>query len=323
MKAIRVHETGGPEVFRWEDVTVGEPGPGEARVRHTAVGLNYVDVYYRNGLYKAPALPFTPGSEAAGVVEAVGPGVTDIRAGMRVAYGATHLGAYAEARLVPADRLVPLSERIDDRTAAAMMLKGMTAHYLLLRIGQVKKGDTILIQAAAGGVGLIVCQWARALGATVIGTVGSDEKAAVAKAHGCDHPIVYTREKFVDRVKEITGGKGVRVAFDSVGKDTLLGSLECLQPLGIVALFGQSSGPVPPFDLSLLARGSCFITRPTLFQYVAAKEDLLAAARALFDVVLSGAIKIEVRQTYPLADAARAHRDLESRRTTGSTVLLP
>jgi NADPH2:quinone reductase len=323
MKAIRVHETGGPEVLRWEGVTVGEPGPGEARVRHTAVGLNYVDVYYRNGLYKAPALPFTPGSEAAGVVEAVGPGVTDIGPGMRVAYGAAPLGAYAEARLVPADRLVPLSERIDDRTAAAMMLKGMTAHYLLLRIGRVKKGDTILIHAAAGGVGLIVCQWARALGATVIGTVGSDEKAALAKAHGCDHPIVYTREKFVDRVKEITEGRGVRVVFDSVGKDTLLGSLECLQMLGTVALFGQSSGPVPPFDLSLLARGSYFITRPSLFHYVAAKEDLFAAARALFDVVLSGAVKVEVRQTYPLADAARAHRDLESRRTTGSTVLLP
>jgi NADPH2:quinone reductase len=323
MKAIRVHETGGPEVLRWEDVTVGEPGPGEARVRHTAVGLNYVDVYYRTGLYKAPALPFTPGSEAAGVVEAVGPGVTDIRPGMRVAYGAAPLGAYAEARLVPADRLVALSERIDDRTAAAMMLKGMTAHYLLLRIGQVKKGDTILIHAAAGGVGLIVCQWARALGATVIGTVGSDEKASLAKANGCDHPIVYTREKFVDRVKEITAGKGVRVVFDSVGKDTLLGSLECLQTLGTVALFGQSSGPVPPLDLTLLSRGSFFITRPSLFAYVAAREDLVAAARALFDVVLSGAVKIEVRQTCPLAEAARAHRDLESRRTTGSTVLLP
>jgi len=323
MKAIRVHETGPPEVMRWEDVTVGEPGPGEARVRHTAVGLNYIDVYYRTGLYKAPSYPLTPGSEAAGVVEAVGSGVTDVKPGMRVAYGAAPLGAYAQARLVPADRLVPLPDGIDDRTAAAAMLKGMTAHYLLLRIGQIKAGDWILIHAAAGGVGLIVCQWARSLGATVIGTVGSDEKARLARDHGCQHPIVYTREKFVDRVKEITGGKGVRVAYDSVGKDTLLGSLECLQPLGTVALFGQSSGPVPPFDPSLLARGSYFLTRPTLFHYVAAREDLLKAARALFDVVLSGAVKIEVRQTHPLSEAARAHRDLESRKTTGSTVLLP
>jgi NADPH2:quinone reductase len=323
MKAIRVHEPGGPDVLKWEDVTAGEPGPGEARVKHTAIGLNYVDVYYRTGLYKPPSYPFTPGSEAAGVVEAVGAGVTDVKPGMRVAYGSAPLGAYSQARLVPADRLVPLPDGIDDRTAAAMMLKGMTAHYLLLRIGHIKKGDQILIHAAAGGVGLIVCQWARALGATVIGTVGSDEKAQLAREHGCHHPIVYTREKFVDRVKEITGGQGVRVAYDSVGKDTLLGSLECLQTLGTVALFGQSSGPVPPFDLSLLGRGSYFITRPSLFHYVAAREDLLAATRALFDVVLSGAVKIEVRQTYPLADAARAHRDLESRRTTGSTVLLP
>jgi NADPH2:quinone reductase len=318
-----VHEPGGPEALRWEDVTVGDPGAGEARIRHTAVGLNYVDVYYRTGLYKAPALPFVPGSEAAGVVEAVGPGVSDIKPGLRVAYGAAPLGAYSQARLAPADRLVPLPDAIDDRTAAAMMLKGMTAHYLLLRIGKIKKGDTVLVHAAAGGVGLIACQWARSLGATVIGTVGSDEKAELARAHGCQHPIVYTREKFVDRVKEITGGQGVSVAYDSVGKDTLLGSVECLQTLGTVALFGQSSGPVPPFDLSLLARGSNFITRPSLFHYVAARADLLAAARALFDVVLSGAVKIGVRQTYPLSEAARAHRDLESRKTTGSTVLLP
>ena len=323
MKAIRVHEAGGPEVLRWEDVSVGEPGPGEARIRHTAVGLNFVDVYYRTGLYKPPSYPFTPGSEAAGVVEAVAAGISDLKPGMRVAYGAAPLGAYSQARLVPADRLVPLPDGIDDRTAAAMMLKGMTAHYLLLRIGRIKKGDTILVHAAAGGVGLIACQWARALGATVIGTVGSDEKAELARAHGCQHPIVYTREKFVDRVKEITGGRGVRVVYDSVGKDTLLGSLECLQLLGTVALFGQSSGPVPAFDLSLLARGSYFITRPSLFHYVAARGDLLDAARALFDVVLSRAVKVEVRQTYPLAEAGRAHRDLESRRTTGSTVLLP
>jgi NADPH2:quinone reductase len=323
MKAIRVHEPGGPEALRWEDVTVGEPGPGEARVRHTAVGLNFVDVYYRTGLYKAPALPFTPGSEAAGVVEAVGAGVTDLKPGMRVAYGSAPLGAYSQARLVPADRLVALPEGIDDRTAAAMMLKGMTAHYLLLRIGQVKKGDTVLIHAAAGGVGLIVCQWARSLGATVIGTVGSDEKAALAREHGCHHPIVYTREKFVDRVKEITGGKGVRVALDSVGKDTLLGSFECLQPRGIVALFGQSSGPVTSFDPGVLARGSYFLTRPSLFVYVAARSDLLDAARALFDVVRSGAVKIEVRHTYPLPAGARAQRHLHAPPTTGSTVLLP
>jgi NADPH2:quinone reductase len=323
MKAIRVHQTGGPDVLRWQDVTIGDPGPGEARVRHTAVGLNFVDVYYRSGLYKAPSLPFTPGSEAAGVVEAVGPGVADLRPGTRVAYGSAPLGAYAEARLVPADRLVPLPDGIDDRTAAAMMLKGMTTWYLLHRTVAVKNGDVILLHAAAGGVGLIASQWARALGATVIGTVGNDEKAALARAHGCHHVSVYTREKFVDRVKEITGGSGVRVVYDSVGKDTFQGSLECLQPLGMMALFGQSSGPVPPFDPSLLSRASLFLTRPSLFHYVAARADLLTAAKALFDVVLSGAVKVEVRQTYPLADATRAHADLESRRTTGSTVLLP
>jgi NADPH2:quinone reductase len=323
MKAIRVREPGGPEVLRWEDTSVGEPGPSEARVRHTAVGLNYVDTYYRTGLYKPPSYPFTPGSEAAGVVEAVGAGVGDIKPGLRVAYGTAPLGAYSQARLIPADRLVALPDGIDDRAAAAMMLKGMTAQYLLLRIGRINKGDTILVHAAAGGVGLIACQWARSLGATVIGTVGSDEKAELARAHGCQHPIVYTREKFADRVKEITGGKGVRVAYDSVGKDTLLGSLDCLQTLGTIALFGQSSGPGPPLDLSLLARGSYFITRPTLFHYVAARADLLKSARALFDVVLSGAVKIEVRQTYPLSEAARAHRDLQSRKTTGSTVMLP
>jgi NADPH:quinone reductase len=323
MKAIRVHQTGGPDVLRWEDVGVAEPGPGEARVRHTAVGLNFVDVYYRSGLYKAPSLPFTPGSEAAGVVEAVGAGVTDLRPGMRVAYGSAPLGSYAEVRLVPADRAVPIPDGVDDRTAAAMMLKGMTAWYLLRRTVEVKKGDTILLHAAAGGVGLIAAQWARALGATVIGTVSTDAKAELARAHGCHHAIVYTREKFVERVKEITGGAGVRVAYDSVGRDTFLGSLDCLHPLGMLALFGQSSGPVPAFDPALLSRASLFLTRPSLFHYVAAREDLLTAARALFDVVRSGAVKVEVRQTYPLAEAARAHADLESRRTTGSTVLLP
>jgi NADPH2:quinone reductase len=323
MKAIRVHETGGPEVLRWEDVAVGEPGPGEARVRHTAVGLNFVEVYYRTGLYKAPSLPFIPGSEAAGVVEAVGPGATEVRPGMRVAYGSAPMGAYAEARLVPADRLVPIPEGIADRTAAAIMLKGMTAHYLLHRTVPVKKGDTILVHAAAGGVGLIACQWARALGATVIGTVSNDEKAELARSHGCHHVIVYTRERFVDRVKEITGGGGVRAAYDSVGRETYLDSLECLQPLGMLVLFGQSSGPVPPFDLALLSRASLFATRPSVFHYVAARADLLASATALFEAVRSGAVKVEVRQTYALKDAAQAHRDLEARRTTGSTVLLP
>ena len=323
MKAIRVHETGGPEVLRWEDVTVGDPGPGEARVRHTAIGLNFVEVYYRTGLYKAPSLPFIPGSEAAGVVEAVGSGVTEVRPGMRVAYGTAPMGAYAEARLVPADRLVPIPDGIDDRTAAAIMLKGMTAHYLLHRTVAIEDGDTILFHAAAGGVGLIACQWARALGATVIGTVGSDVKAELARAHGCDHVIVYTRERFVDRVKQITGGAGVRAAYDSVGRDTYVGSLECLQALGMLVLFGQSSGPVPPLDLALLSRASLFVTRPSLFHYVAARADLLASAAALFEAVRSGAVKVEVRQTYALKDAAQAHRDLEARRTTGSTVLLP
>ena len=323
MKAIRVHQTGGPDVLRWEDATLGEPGPGEARVRHAAVGLNFVDVYYRTGLYKAPQMPFTPGSEAAGVVEAVGPGVTDVRPGMRVAYGSAPMGSYAEARLVPADRLVPLPDGIEDRTAAAMMLKGMTAWYLLRRTVAVQKGDTILLHAAAGGVGLIAAQWAHALGATVIGTAGSDEKAELARAHGCHHVIVYTREDFVARVREITGGAGVRVAYDSVGQATFRGSLDCLRPLGTLALFGQSSGPVTVFDPALLAKGSYFLTRPSLFHYVAQREDLVTAARELFDVVQSGKVKVEVRQTYPLAEASRAHADLEARKTTGSTVLLP
>ncbi|HVR71177.1 MAG TPA: quinone oxidoreductase, partial [Vicinamibacteria bacterium] len=283
MKAIRVHETGGPEVLRWEDVTVGDPGPGEARVRHTAVGLNFVDVYYRSGLYQAPSRPFTPGSEAAGVVEAVGAGVTDLRPGMRVTYGSAPMGSYAEARLVPADRVMPIPDGVDDRVAAAMMLKGMTAWYLLHRTVAVEKGDVILLHAAAGGVGLIAAQWAVALGATVIGTVSSDAKAELARAHGCHHVIVYTRERFVDRVKEITGGAGVRVAYDSVGRDTFQGSLDCLRPLGMMALFGQASGPVPPFDPALLSRASLFLTRPSLFHYVAARQDLLAAAHALFD----------------------------------------
>ena len=321
--AIRFHAPGGPEVLRWEEVAVGDPGPGEARVRHHAVGLNYIDIYHRTGAYPLP-MPSGIGLEGAGVVEAVGRGVTEVKAGDRVAYAGGPIGAYAEVRNIPADRLVTLPDAIDFKTGAAMMLQGMTAQYLLRRTCPVQAGDTILIHAAAGGVGLIVCQWARALGVTVIGTVGSDEKAALAKAHGCDHAIVYTRENFTERVKEITGGKGVRVVFDSIGKDTFMCSLECLKPLGMMALFGAASGPVPPFDLGLLAKmGSLFITRPTLFTYTAQRADLLAIAGDLCDMVVSGKVKIEVNQTYALKDAAQAQIDLVARKTTGSTVLLP
>jgi NADPH2:quinone reductase len=320
--AIRIHETGGPEVLRWEEVEVGRPAAGEARVRQSAVGLNFIDVYHRSGLYKLP-LPAVPGSEGAGVVEEVGPGVTEVKAGDRVAYAGV-VGGYAQARLIRADRLVLLPADIDDRRAAAMMLKGMTAQYLLRRTCRVEPGDVVLIHAAAGGVGLIACAWAKHLGATVIGTVSSDEKAALAREHGCDHPIVTTREDFVARVKEITGGRGIRVVYDSVGKDTFEGSLDCLQPLGMMVSYGNSSGPVPPVSpLVLSAKGSLFLTRPTLMTYTARREDLLATARDLFEVVRSGAVTIEIRQTYPLAEAARAHRDLEGRRTMGSTILLP
>jgi len=318
--AIRVHQTGGPEVLRWEEVEVGHPGPGEIRVRNTRVGLNYIDVYYRTGLY-ATALPFTPGFEAAAVVDAVGEGVDYLKAGDRIAYGTGPLGAYAEMRVMPADRAVRLLPSISDDEAAAMMLQGMTAQYLLRRTYHVKPGDTILVHAAAGGVGLILCQWASHLGATVIGTVSTDEKAELAKTNGCTHPIVYTREDFHARVMEITGGRKVPVVYDSVGRDTFAKSLDCLAPLGMMVLFGQSSGPVPPLDLGqLAAKGSLFITRPTLFSYTAKREDLLASAQDLFDVVASDAVKISVNQTYRLADAAEAHADLEARRTTGSTV---
>ncbi|MEW6515219.1 MAG: quinone oxidoreductase [Pseudomonadota bacterium] len=321
--AIRIHETGGPEVLRWEEVGVGETAPNEARVRHAAVGLNFIDIYHRSGLYPLP-LPSGLGLEGAGVVEAVGSAVTDIKAGDRVAYAGGPPGAYAEVRNIPADRLVKLPDSIDFNTAAAMMLQGMTAQYLLRRTYRVQPGDTILIQAAAGGVGLIVCQWAKALGATVIGTVSSDEKAALAKAHGCDHPIIYTRENFVARVKEITNGEGVPVVYDSIGKDTFTGSLDCLRPLGMMVTFGNASGPVPPVDtLELSKRGSLFLTRPSLFAYVAKRADLLATAQELFDVVVSGKVKIEVNQTYTLKDAAQAHIDLAARKTTGSTILLP
>ena len=321
--AIRIHATGGPEVMRWEEVSVGETAPNEARVRHAAVGLNFIDVYFRSGRYPLQ-LPSGLGLEGAGVVEAVGSAVTDVQVGDRVAYAGGPPGAYAEVRNIPADRLVTLPDSIDFKTAAAMMLQGMTAQYLLRRTYRVQAGDTILIQAAAGGVGLIVCQWAKALGATVIGTVSSDAKAALAKAHGCDHPIIYTREDFVARVKEITGGEGVPVVYDSVGADTFAKSLDCLRPLGMMVTFGQSAGPVAPVDTQELSkRGSLFLTRPTLFTYIAKRSDLLATAQELFDVVTSGKVKIEVNQTYALKDAAQAHIDLESRRTTGSTILLP
>lgn len=320
--AIRFHKPGGPEVLVWEEVGLVKPGPGEARIRHTAVGLNFVDIYNRSGLYPVQ-LPSGLGSEAAGVVEEVGPGVTDIKPGDRVAYGSSPLGAYAEVRLIPADRLLKLPDSIDDRTAAAMMLKGLTVQYLIRQTYRVKAGDTILLHAAAGGVGLILSQWAKHLGATVIGTVGSDEKAKLARDHGCAHTIVYTREDFVKRVEEITGGKKVAVVYDSVGKDTFLKSLDCLAPLGVVALFGQSSGAVEPLNLGLLAqKGSLYVTRPTLNTYGAKRENLVAMAKELFEVVQSGAVKIEVRQTYPLKDAAKAHADLAARKTTGSTVFL-
>ena len=322
-KAIRVHAAGGADVLKWEDVAVGAPGEGEVRLRHTAVGLNFIDVYFREGLYPVTP-PFSPGLEAAGVVEAVGPGVEGLSEGDRVAYAAPPVGAYAEERLMPADRVVRIPEGIDDRTAAAMMLKGMTAEYLLRRVYAVKPGDTILFHAAAGGVGLIACQWAKHLGATVIGTVGSPEKAELARQHGCDHPVLYKEEDFVERVKEITGGAGVPVVYDSVGQDTFDKSLDCLRPCGLMVSFGQSSGKVPPMDvLTLSAKGSLFLTRPTLMTYTAKREDLVASAGALFDVVASGAVKIEIKQTYALAEAASAQRDLEGRRTTGSTVLLP
>jgi NADPH2:quinone reductase len=318
--AIRFHKAGGPEVLQWEDVQVGKPGPGEARVRHTAIGLNYVDTYVRSGLYPAP-LPSGLGAEAAGIVEEVGPGVSDVKAGDRVAYGSSPLGAYSEVRVMPADRLVVLPKGISDQQGAAMMLKGMTTQYLIRQIYKVKRGDTILFHAAAGGVGLIACQWAKSLGATVIGTVGSEEKAKLARDHGCDYPIIYTREDFVERVKELTKGEKVPVVYDSVGKDTFMKSLDCVKPLGMMVSFGQASGPIGPVDLGIFGqKGSLFFTRPTLNTYAAKRADMLAMAKDLFDAVLSGAVKIEVNQTYALRDAAQAHRDLQSRKTTGSTV---
>jgi len=321
--AIRIPRTGGPEVLEWQAVDVPPPAAGEALVRHHAVGLNYIDVYHRNGLYPLP-LPSGIGVEGAGEVVAVGPGVVDVAVGDRVAYAGGPVGAYAQVRNLPADRLVRLPDAISYETGAAMMLQGLTAQYLLRRTYRVQAGDAILVHAAAGGVGLILCQWAKALGATVIGTVGSDEKAALARSHGCDHAIVYTRERFAEQVKVITGGAGVAVVYDSIGKDTFMDSLACLRPLGTMVTYGNATGPVPPLDVGLLAKmGSLYVTRPTLFTYTAKRSDLLAMSSELFDVVQNGTVKIEIRQRYPLADAAQAHRDLEARRTTGSTILLP
>lgn len=324
VQAIRVHETGGPDVMRWEHVDVGEPGPGEARIRHTAIGLNFIDTYFRSGLYPAPAgTPFSPGNEGAGIVQSVGEGVTHLNPGDRVAY-AGPIGSYAQERIISADSLVVVPDGIDDKTAAGMMLKGMTAQYLLRQTYQVGPGTTLLFHAAAGGVGLIAGQWAAHLGATVIGTAGSPEKIELAKAHGYQHMINYRSEDFVERVKEITGGKGCDVVYDSVGNDTYPGSLDCLKPRGLWASFGQSSGPITDFNLALLAqKGSLFATRPTLFTYIATRAALEKTAAELFDLVQKGIVKIEVNQEYRLADAVQAHQDLEGRKTTGTTVLIP
>jgi NADPH2:quinone reductase len=321
-KVIRFHQTGGPEVLRLEEVAVGDPGPGEARVRHTAIGVNFVDIYHRSGLYPLP-LPSGLGVEGAGVVEAVGPDVRHVRAGDRVAYVGPP-GAYAEVRLLPADRLVKLPGDVDDRTAAAIMTKGLTVQALVRRTHPVRAGETVLVHAAAGGVGLLMAQWLKALGAVVIGTVGSDAKADLARRHGCDHVIVYTREDFAKRVREITGGAGVPVVYDSVGKATFDGSLDSLAPLGLMVSFGNASGPVPPFDIAVLGRkGSLFLTRPSVFTYVARREDLERGAAELFEVVRAGKVKVRIGRTWPLAEAAEAQRALAARETTGSLVLVP
>jgi len=321
-KAVRYHKQGGPEVMQVDEVAVGDPGPGQARVRHVAIGVNFVDTYQRSGLYPMQ-LPAVAGNEAAGVVEAVGPNVTAVKAGDRVTYTGLP-GSYCEVRLVPADRLVKLPEGVSEEMAASMTLKGMTVQYLIHRTYAVKAGDTVLWHAAAGGVGLIACQWLKALGATTIGTVGSDEKAELAKAHGCHHVINYNKENFVERVKAIMGGKGLPVVYDAVGKTTWDGSLECLRPRGLMVSFGNASGPVPPVNLGILAaKGSLYVTRPTLATYIASRPDLEETAKSLFDVVKSGKVKIETTRRYKLADAQSAHRDLEGRKTTGSIILVP
>jgi len=322
-KAIRIHEFGGPEQLVYEDVVVPAPGPGEVRLRQTVIGMNFIDIYHRTGLYPLE-LPSVIGMEAAGVVEEIGAGVTEVLPGDRVAYAGMPVGAYSQERLIPAHRLVVLPQAIADQQAAAMMLQGMTVRYLLRKVYRLAAGDTLLVHAAAGGVGLILCQWARALGATVIGTVSSDAKAELAQAHGCTYPVIYTREDFVQRVKELTDGKGVPVVYDSIGKDTFEGSLDCLQPTGLMVSYGNASGPVPPFDAGILAqKGSLFLTRPTLMTYTAKRQDLLDSAQDLFDLVLSGQVKIEVKQRFELSAAATAHAELAARRTTGSSILLP
>jgi NADPH:quinone reductase len=318
--AIRVHETGGPDVLRWEEVDVPPPGPGQATIRQEAAGLNFIDIYHRTGLYKQE-LPFTPGVEGAGIVEAVGPGVEHVKAGDRVTY-ASQIGSYAQVRLIDADRLIKLPPEISTEQAAAMMLQGLTARMLLRAIHSVKPGETILIHAAAGGVGLIACQWAKALGATVIGTVGNDEKAELARSHGCDHPIVYTRVDFAAEVDRITNGEKLAVVYDSVGRETFMKSLDCLRPKGLMVSFGNASGAPDPIAPGLLSqKGSLFLTRPTLFHYIATREELEESANDLFGMIASGKIRVEVKQRFPLKDAAEAHRALEGRRTTGSTVL--
>ena len=322
-KAVRIHSHGDPDVLRLEEVPVGDPGPGEVRLRHAAIGVNYIDTYHRTGLYKLP-LPSGIGLEGAGVVEAVGAGVVDLKPNDRVAYCSGPPGAYSEARVMPADRVVPLPSGVTERSAASVMLKGLTVQYLFRQTRPLNAGDTILFHAAAGGVGLIACQWARALGVTMIGTVGSDEKAALAKAHGCTHAIVYTRENFVERVRELTGGKGVPVVYDSVGRDTFPASLDCLSPRGLFVSFGNSSGPISAFDIGLLMqKGSLYATRPTMTSYAASRAQLLGMADDLFALVQSGRINADARQTYALADTRQAHRDLESRRTTGAALLIP
>jgi NADPH2:quinone reductase len=318
--AIRIHEAGRPEVLKWEEVEVGDPGPGQVKLRQGAAGLNFIDVYHRTGLYPQP-FPFTPGVEGAGIVEAVGPDVANVTVGDRVAY-AGPIGGYAEERLIAADKLVKLPDSISTEQAGAMLLQGMTAHMLLRSVHRVQPGETILIHAAAGGVGLIVCQWAKALGATVIGTVGSEGKAELARAHGCDHPIIFTRQDFVAEVDRITGGAKLPVVYDSIGKDTFEQSIDCLAPRGLMVTFGNASGPVPPVAPGLLAqKGSLFLTRPTLFTYTATREQLEEASRELFEIVASGKVKVEVKQRFALKDAAEAHRALEARETSGSTVL--
>jgi NADPH2:quinone reductase len=321
-KAVRYHKQGGPEVLQLDDVQVGEPGQGQVRIKHTAIGVNFVDTYQRSGLYPMQ-VPAVAGNEGAGVVEAVGAGVTDLKAGDRVCYTGIP-GSYCEQRIVAADRMVKLPQGISEEQAASMLLKGLTVHYLIFTTYAVKKGETVLWHAAAGGVGLIACQWLKALGVTTIGTAGSPEKLALAKAHGADHLINYSTEKFVDRVKEITGGKGVPVVYDSVGKTTWEGSLDCLRPRGLMVSFGNASGPVAPVNLGILStKGSLFVTRPTLATHIASRADLVERSNALFDIVKSGKVKIETTAKYKLADAAQAHRDLESRKTTGSVILVP